>query len=116
MSSRILHTPSAADGTVRRRRIRNLLVAILVPVLLAAAYLAGMSGADARDQSLPALIVNEDEMYETTTETGETTTVIAGRLLVTALTDPRTRTGSRGGSRTPRPPRRRSRRATRTSS
>ncbi|KAB1659523.1 hypothetical protein F8O01_06265 [Pseudoclavibacter chungangensis] len=88
MSSRILHTESAAPNTIRNRRVRNILTAIIVPVLVAIAYLAGTSGADARTSALPALIVNEDQMVEQTAADGTTTPVVAGRLLVTALAEP----------------------------
>ena len=69
-------------------RISRILVAIIVPVLLAIAYFAGQSGAQAQSKAIPALIVNEDVMAEQTAPDGTVTPVVAGRLLVSHLTSP----------------------------
>lgn len=93
MSAAVLHAVTADRGALRRRRLRNLLVAILVPLIVAGAYFAGLAGAEARTSAIPAMIVNNDEMQTQTAPDGTETTVIAGRLVVSALTDPDTATG-----------------------
>lgn len=93
MTGRALPTAPAAAPDLRRRRWRNLLLAIAVPVLLAIAYLAGMSGAEARSNAIPGMIVNNDRMVEQTGVDGTVTPVVAGRLLVSHLTAPATSYG-----------------------
>ncbi|WP_424467350.1 YhgE/Pip domain-containing protein [Pseudoclavibacter helvolus] len=93
MSAAVLHAVTADRTALRRRRLRNLLVAILVPLFAAGAYFAGLAGAEARTAAIPAMIVNNDELQTMTGPDGTETTVIAGRLVVSALTDPETPTG-----------------------
>ena len=69
-------------------RTRNLLIAILLPIALIAVYLASLGGATSTSAKVPALIVNSDRMVEQTNADGTTTPVVAGRLLVSWLTDP----------------------------
>ncbi|SJM54600.1 YhgE/Pip domain-containing protein [Gulosibacter sp. 10] len=68
-------------------RTRNLLLAVLLPIALLAAYFAALGGADERSNALPALIVNNDEMVTQSNPDGTETQVVAGRLLVSWLTD-----------------------------
>lgn len=68
-------------------RIRNLLVAILVPIALAALYFAALAGANERTGTLPALIVNNDQMVTQANMDGTETQVVAGRLLVSWFTN-----------------------------
>lgn len=94
MSGRTPSTrPVAAAAELRGRRIRNLSLAILLPLLLAIAYLAGHAGSGQQQGAIPGLIVNQDELVESTGVDGESTTVVAGRLLVQELTSPE---GGRG--------------------
>ncbi|GGA64501.1 hypothetical protein GCM10011490_13940 [Pseudoclavibacter endophyticus] len=81
-------TTTAVSPDERARKRRNILLAIVLPIVLAIAYLAGMSAADARSSAIPALIVNEDEMVEQTAADGSTSQVVAGRLLVSHLMSP----------------------------
>lgn len=77
----------AANRFVKNRR-RNLLLAILLPlvlVLVGAWSVASTSQAAGR---VPALIVNNDQMVEQVNKDGTTTPVVAGRLLVSWLTNP----------------------------
>lgn len=93
MSTRTL-APAAADrGAMRGRTLRNLLIAILLPLALAAAYFAGHAGAETRTADIPAMIVNEDQMVDQTNVDGTVTPVVAGRLVVSRLTDPTQPTG-----------------------
>ncbi|NLT26798.1 MAG: hypothetical protein GXX90_09160 [Microbacteriaceae bacterium] len=69
-------------------RTRNLLIAILLPIAIIAVYLASLGGATSTSAKVPALIVNSDQMVEQTNADGTTTPVVAGRLLVSWLTDP----------------------------
>lgn len=69
-------------------RTRNLLIAILLPLLLVGVYLASLGGAAQASAKLPAVIVNNDQMVEQANNDGTTTPVVAGRLLVSWLTNP----------------------------
>lgn len=90
MTGRTSSTPTAeaAAPNERARKRRNILLAIALPIVLAVAYLAGMSTADARSNAVPALILNEDEMVEQQADDGSTSQVVAGRLLVSHLMAP----------------------------
>lgn len=86
--------------TVTRRTIprairhrRDLLVAVLMPLLIAGAWLLGHAGTAERTGAIPALIVNNDQMVEQTLPDGTKTPVVAGRLVVSRLTDPSQPTG-----------------------
>ncbi|WP_350349587.1 YhgE/Pip family protein [Agromyces sp. G08B096] len=76
-------------STPRQRRLRfgGLLAAVLVVPLAVAGLVSGaLGGAADRLESIPAVVVNDDEMVTTTTPDGEEQSVLAGRLLVTELT------------------------------
>ncbi|MFB9309365.1 putative membrane protein [Agromyces hippuratus] len=80
-------------STPAQRRVRfGVLVAAVVAVPLAVAGLvsgAVGSGGDNLEQ-IPAVVVNNDEMVTMTLPDGTEQPVLAGRLLVTELTDPET--------------------------
>lgn len=71
-----------------RARVRNLLIAVLVPLAIVGVYFSALGGSAQRDAVLPVLIVNNDQMVEHTNTDGTTTQVVAGRLLVSWLTKP----------------------------
>lgn len=86
-----------------RRRLALLAVATVIPVALTALFVSALgvdtgSGGDGGDDGksssasssarIPAAIVNDDEMVTSTGADGEEQQVLAGRLLVTELTDP----------------------------
>lgn len=71
----------------RRTRFAALLAAvILVPLAVAGLVSGALGGAADRLETIPAVVVNDDEMVTTTTPDGTEQTVLAGRLLVTELT------------------------------
>jgi putative membrane protein len=71
----------------RRTRFAALLAAvILVPLAVAGLVSGALGGAADRLETIPAVVVNDDEMVTTTTPDGAEQTVLAGRLLVTELT------------------------------
>ena len=81
-----------APASARRRRIRRLAVvgAVLVPLAFSGLFIAALaSGEDALDR-IPAAIVNNDELVQQTLPDGTEQPVLAGRQLVTELTDPGT--------------------------
>lgn len=69
-------------------RIRNILIAVLLPLGIVGLFFGAYSGSSDRDDALPVVLVNNDEMVEQANNDGTTTQVVAGRLLVTWLTDP----------------------------
>jgi putative membrane protein len=71
----------------RRTRFAALLAAvILVPLAVAGLVSGALGGAADRLETIPAVVVNDDEMVTTTNPDGSEQTVLAGRLLVTELT------------------------------
>lgn len=79
--------PDSRATSFKTARIRNLLVAILVPLALAGLYFAALGGANERTGTLPALIVNNDEIATQANPDGTETQVTAGRLLVSWFTN-----------------------------
>ncbi|WP_448005106.1 YhgE/Pip family protein [Agromyces bauzanensis] len=80
-------------STPAQRRVRyGVLIAAVVAVPLAVAGLVSgaFAGADDNMESIPAVVVNNDEMVTLTLPDGTEQPVLAGRLLVTELTDPDT--------------------------
>ncbi|GAA4370820.1 YhgE/Pip family protein [Agromyces bauzanensis] len=80
-------------STPVQRRVRyGVLVAAVVAVPLAVAGLVSgaFAGADDNMKAIPAVVVNNDEMVTLTLPDGTEQPVLAGRLLVTELTDPDT--------------------------
>ncbi|MDJ1372621.1 YhgE/Pip domain-containing protein [Gulosibacter molinativorax] len=80
--------PGQHAASFKGSRIRNLLVAIAVPLVLVAVYFAALGGANDRAGAIPALIVNNDEMATQANNDGTETQVVAGRLLVSWFTNP----------------------------
>lgn len=70
------------------RRWISLVLLAAVPLIVAGAAAGGIGGAADNIESIPALVVNNDELVTTTQPDGTTQPVIAGRLLVTELTGP----------------------------
>jgi len=93
MTGRLLSTARTTTRALASRRVRSVLVALALPLLIVCAYFAGIAGADARTQAIPALVVNNDEMVMQTAADGTQTPVIAGRLVVSELTSPDVKTG-----------------------
>lgn len=69
-------------------RVRNLLLAILLPIILVLVGAQSVASTSEASGRVPALIVNNDEMVEQINKDGSTTQVVAGRLLVSWLTNP----------------------------
>lgn len=82
-----MRMPRIPTGFIREH-IRGLLVGILVPLAIIAVYFAALGGAGSREARLPVLLVNNDQMVEQANKDGSTTQVVAGRLLVSWLTNP----------------------------
>ncbi|MGR0318111.1 YhgE/Pip family protein [Agromyces sp. ZXT2-3] len=77
--------PGSTAGR-RTRRAALLAAVIAVPLAVAGLVAGAIGGADERMDTIPAIVVNNDEMVTTTTPDGEEQPVLAGRLLVTELT------------------------------
>lgn len=75
--------------TQRRWRLGAVIAGVmLVPLAVAGLVTGGLANANDRLDTVPAIIVNNDEMVTTTAADGTKTPVLAGRLLVTQLTAP----------------------------
>ena len=75
--------------TQRRWRFAAIIVGVLVvPLAVAGLVTGGLASANDRLDTVPALIVNNDQMVTATAADGTETQILAGRLLVTQLTDP----------------------------
>ncbi|TFD28991.1 YhgE/Pip family protein [Cryobacterium cryoconiti] len=61
---------------------------IVVPLAVAGLFAGALATADQRVDTLPAIVVNNDEIVTTTLPDGTEQPVLAGRLLVTELTKP----------------------------
>ena len=86
--------------TPRQRRLTvAALVAVVVAVPLAVAglFTAALASADDRVDTIPAIVVNNDEFVTTTLPDGTEQQVLAGRLLVTELTAPSPSSDSTAG-------------------
>jgi putative membrane protein len=68
------------------RRALALAVVALVPLAFTGIVVGALANADERLSSIPAAVVNEDELVTQTADDGTETQVLAGRLLVTELT------------------------------
>ncbi len=77
-----------ATSPVRRRRGALLAAAglTLVPLVFAGLFVTAIGNADDRLDTIPAAVVNNDEMVTTTAPDGTEQPVLAGRQLVTELT------------------------------
>lgn len=70
----------------RSKRWLALALLILIPLAITGLVTSVLGGAGTRTDQVPALIVNNDQMVTTTATDGTQSQVLAGRLLVTALT------------------------------
>jgi len=82
---------------VRRRPSRRPLAIaalIAVPLAVVGIFAGALSAVGTEDGRIPAAIVNNDELVEQTAADGTTTSVVAGRLLVTELTGSESSSGA----------------------
>lgn len=80
-------------STPAQRRLRSgalMGVVIAVPLAVAGLVSGAFAGAEDNMEAIPAVVVNNDEMVTMTLPDGTEQPVLAGRLLVTELTDPDT--------------------------
>ena len=90
MSTRL---QSLLGTTAKQRRLRfgGLLAAVIIVPLAVAGLVSGaLGGAADRLETIPAIVVNDDEMVTITGADGAEQPVLAGRQLVTELTGPET--------------------------
>ncbi|MDQ2660940.1 MAG: YhgE/Pip family protein, partial [Actinomycetota bacterium] len=75
----------------RRTRYGALIATVIaVPLAIAGLVSGAFAGAENNVEAIPAVVVNNDEMVSMTMPDGTDQAVLAGRLLVTELTDPDT--------------------------
>ena len=67
-------------------RVLALILLLAVPLAVVGFFAGALSAVGSENAKIPAAIVNEDEMVQQTAADGTETPVLAGRLLVTALT------------------------------
>ncbi|HEV7624646.1 MAG TPA: YhgE/Pip family protein [Amnibacterium sp.] len=70
------------------RSIALLVVAAVVPALVLGVFVGALASADKGHATVPAAVVNQDRFVQTKGADGRTTTIAAGRLVVTNLTKP----------------------------
>ncbi|MGN6742300.1 MAG: YhgE/Pip family protein [Amnibacterium sp.] len=70
------------------RSIALLVVAAIVPALVLGVFIGALAAADKGHATIPAAIVNQDRFVQSKGANGKTTTIAAGRLVVTNLTKP----------------------------
>lgn len=70
----------------------------IVPLAVVGLFAGALSAVGSDDARVPAAIVNQDEMVQRTQADGTTTPVLAGRLLVTALTGSDSSAGPAGSA------------------
>lgn len=75
-----------ARRLTRTQRWGALALLALIPLALTSLVTGVIGGAAERTDAIPALVVNNDEMVTTTAADGSESKVLAGRLIVTALT------------------------------
>lgn len=80
--------PRTPRGPGRRRTLIAIAVAlaVVVPLAFAGIVVGALSGATDRVDAIPAALVNEDQLVTTTGTDGAKQQVLAGRLIVQALT------------------------------
>ena len=86
MSTRLQSLLGRTTAQRRTRAVALLVAVILVPLAVAGLVAGALGGAADRLETIPAVVVNDDEMVTTTLPDGTEQTVLAGRLLVTELT------------------------------
>jgi putative membrane protein len=90
MSTRLERLFSRTPVQRRGAAVAGLAALIVVPLAVAGLFTGALNTADERVDTLPALVVNDDEFVTTTLPDGTEQTVLAGRQLVTELTKPAT--------------------------
>jgi putative membrane protein len=96
MSTRLDRLFSRTPGQRRGALVTGLAVLIVVPLAVAGLFAGALNTADERVETLPALVVNDDEFVTTTLPDGTEQMVLAGRQLVTELTKPATEGSTTG--------------------
>jgi putative membrane protein len=69
-------------------RIVRILLVALVPAVVLGVFVAALAAADNGTARVPAALVNNDQLIQQKATDGSTTTIAAGRLVVTGLTKP----------------------------
>ncbi|MGN6444853.1 YhgE/Pip family protein [Amnibacterium sp.] len=75
-------------GRILRAPLTRLLIVAIVPAVVLGVFVAALAAADAGTATIPAALVNNDKLVQTKGADGKTTTIAAGRLVVTGLTKP----------------------------
>jgi putative membrane protein len=75
-------------GRILRAPLLRLLIVAIVPAVVLGVFVAALAAADSGSARIPAALVNNDELVQTKNDDGTTTTIAAGRLVVTGLTKP----------------------------
>lgn len=75
-------------GRVLRAPLTRLLIVALVPAVVLGVFVAALAAADDGSARIPAALVNSDRLVQQKGADGKTTTVAAGRLVVSGLTKP----------------------------
>jgi putative membrane protein len=88
MSTRLEKLFSRTPGQRRGALVAGLAALIVVPLAVAGLFAGALNTADERLDTLPALVVNDDEFVNATLPDGSEQMVLAGRQLVTELTKP----------------------------
>jgi putative membrane protein len=88
MSTRLERLFSRTPGQRRGAALTGLAALVVVPLAVAGLFTGALNTADERVETLPALVVNDDEFVTTTLPDGSEQMVLAGRQLVTELTKP----------------------------
>jgi putative membrane protein len=75
-------------GRILRSPLVRLLIVAIVPAVVLGVFVAALAAADDGSARIPAALVNNDKLIQTKGADGKTSTVAAGRLVVTGLTKP----------------------------
>jgi putative membrane protein len=75
-------------GRILRAPLTRLLIVAIVPAVVLGVFVAALAAADNGSARIPAALVNQDQLIQSKGADGRTTTIAAGRLVVTGLTKP----------------------------
>lgn len=75
-------------GRILRTPLVRLLIVAIVPAVVLGVFVAALAAADSGSAKIPAALVNSDQLVQSKGADGKTTTIAAGRLVVTGLTKP----------------------------
>jgi putative membrane protein len=75
-------------GRILRSPLVRLLIVAIVPAVVLGVFVAALAAADNGSAKIPAALVNEDQLVRSKGADGTTSTIAAGRLVVTGLTKP----------------------------